>query len=284
MKKRLPIIIVSVIFLIGLSVLLYPSISEFVNSRRQTEAAASYDASVLSLSKKDYTKILKQAQQYNKNISGNNMPYANKTEALKDYESQLSFNTSGVMAYIKIHKINVKLPIYHGTKEEFLQIGVGHIDSTSLPIGGENTHAVLSAHRGLPSAKLFTNLDQMNIGDTFEVHVLDQVLTYKVDKVLVVEPHEVGALSIIDGEDYVTLVTCTPYAINTHRLLVRGSRVVNSNNKIKVFDDAELFDPSVAAAVLAVPILIVILVISVTKKNVKKQNNNIRNCKNGSDV
>lgn len=273
MKKRLPVLIVSVIFLIGFSVLMYPTVSDYVNSRRQSRATARYDSSILSLSKKDYTEIFENARKYNDKMASNKKSYLSKEEALRDYKNQLNFDADGVMAYIEIKKIDVKLPIYHGTDEEYLQIGVGHLDGGSLPIGGESTHAVLSAHRGLPSAKLFTNLDQMELGDTFEIHVLDQILTYEVDEILVVQPHEIEAIGIVEGADYVTLVTCTPYAVNTHRLLVRGVRVSNPNGLVKIFDDAELFEPTFAAAVLAVPILIVVLIIAVTKKSVKKKKN-----------
>ena len=180
----------------------------------------------------------------------------------KDYESQLNIDGNGIMGYIEIDKIGVSLPIYHGTSDAVLQVAIGHLDWTSLPIGGEGSHCVLSGHRGLPSAKLFTNLDKLEVGDTFVMRVLDEMYTYEVDRILIVLPQDTDALRIVKGMDYCTLVTCTPYGINTHRLLVRGHRTENAATvrDIKVTSDATRIDPLIIAPMIAVPILILLFI------------------------
>lgn len=223
------------ILFVGLCVLLYPSMSNYINEKNQTRIINIYDNNTTALSAGDYSQYLKQAQEYNAKLAQSGMAVQDafesgqiSTDKSSDYWKLLNLDGSGVMGYLVIGKINVKLPIYHGTDTAVLQDGVGHIQGSSLPVGGENTHAVLSAHTGLPSAEYFTNLDQMKLGDTFEIHVLGEVLTYQVDQILTVLPDQVNALSIIKGGDYVTLVTCTPYGVNSHRLLVRGTRVAST--------------------------------------------------------
>lgn len=226
MKKHLSSIVMGVILLIGISLLLYPTVSNALNQHNESRAIASYNNSVSHLSKTDYSKMLQDAEAYNAALlNGNGNHFSDGTDQNTVYQNLLNPSGIGVMGSIEIPSIGVSLPIYHGTDETILQIGVGHLSGTSLPVGGKGTHAVLSGHRGLPSAKLFTDLDQLEVGDTFTIKVLDQVLTYQVDQIKTVLPEETQDLAIDPDKDYVTLVTCTPYAINTHRLLVRGVRI-----------------------------------------------------------
>ena len=228
MKKNKSTIILILIFLVGLSVMLYPTVSDYVNQRHQSRALASYDETVNEMSDADYTAYFEAADAYNRGQVGKSIPdafAAISDEEDAEYLAQLSLDPSGVMAYLSIPRISVSLPIYHGTSPETLEKGVGHLQGSSLPVGGESTHAVLSAHRGLPSATLFTDLDMLEEGDHFYIYVLDRILAYEVDQIQVVEPDHTEGLAVQPGEDLVTLVTCTPYGVNTHRLLVRGHRV-----------------------------------------------------------
>lgn len=231
-KKKAQNIITTVIFvllfLVGLSLLLYPLISSKWNQYRSNSLIHDYTSSVAEVSAEDYSAWFEAAERYNASLDGKSIPDAFalvSEEENAEYFAQLAFRTDGIMAYIRIPKINVDLPIYHGTSVEVLEKGVGHLIGSSLPIGGEGNHAVLSAHRGLPSATLFTDLDQLAEGDHFYIHVLDRTLAYEVDQILIVEPSELESLARTPGEDYVTLVTCTPYGVNSHRMLVRGHRV-----------------------------------------------------------
>lgn len=261
MKKNSSSILLIFVFFIGLSVMLYPSVSNYVNSISQSKAVANYNNISNSLTTEDKTDYIEQAKRYNQTLYST--PGSFKTPSLvKGYEDQLNITTSGIMGYIQIEKIKVELPIYHGTDEAVLQVGAGHLEGTSLPVGGENTHSVISAHRGLPSSNLFTDLDQMEVGDIFTINILDEILTYEVDQILIVKPQEVEPLQIVDGEDYFTLLTCTPYAINTHRLLVRGKRIDNIEEKKHLFISADAFlvDPLLVVPVVAAPILLLLLV------------------------
>jgi len=213
------------ILLAGLSLLLYPTFSDLWNSTRQSKAISSYAKEVAKLTKEDYTKLWEDARAYNAGILERYNLYLPSEEEEATYQELLNISENGIMAYIDIPKINIKLPIYHGTSESVLQVAIGHIEWSSLPIGGESTHCIVSGHRGLPSAKLFTDLDEMVVGDQFYIHVLDQTLAYEVDQINIVLPEELENLMIEEGQDYVTLVTCTPYGINTHRMLVRGHRI-----------------------------------------------------------
>jgi sortase A len=224
----------ALIFLTGICVLLYPSMSEYINAKNQSRVIDTYENNVKDLTPADYSAWWKAAQAYNARLasSGQSLQDAFSTQKQDtsadrsgEYWNLLNVNGDGVMGFITIDKVGIKLPIYHGTGEDALAQGVGHVEGTSLPVGGEATHAVLSAHTGLPSAELFTNVDQLREGDTFQLHILDQVLTYKIDQILTVLPDEVDSLRLVPGEDYVTLVTCTPYGINDHRLLIRGARI-----------------------------------------------------------
>ena len=260
------------LLLAGVSLLLYPSLSDYWNSMHQTRAIASYAETVSQLDTAQYDEMWKAAQDHNRSLAQRETAFALTDEQKAAYESLLDVSGLGVMGYIEIPEIDCSLPIYHGTEESVLQVAVGHLEWLSRPVGGEGTHCVLSGHRGLPSAKLFTNLDKLAVGDTFLLRVLDEVLTYEVDQILIVEPEQVDALGIVPGEDYCTLVTCTPYGINTHRLLVRGHRVENTPEaaRMHVTADATQFDPLLVAPVLAIPVLLLLLMILLVPKRRRK--------------
>lgn len=224
MKKRISTGIMIMIFMIGLSLLLYPGASNFWNSIHQTYAIVDYEASLEGLSPTDYTVYWEAAEDYNRELAGLEEPLKNYDQ-IDGYKAVLNVRNNGMMGYITIPDLNVELPIYHGTSESVLSKAAGHLEGSSLPVGGENTHCVISAHRGLPSAKLFTNLDQVEVGDRFSMKILDRTLTYEVFEISVVKPDEIERLGIEEGKDLCTLVTCTPYGINSHRLLVHGKRI-----------------------------------------------------------
>lgn len=262
-KSGLSTFLLILIFLAGLSLLLYPSISDYWNSFHQSRTIATYAEQVADLNNEEYDILWQEAAEYNSHIRERDNIFSLPDAQRKYYNSLLNVSGSGVMGYIEIPTIEVTLPIYHGTDDTVLQIAVGHLDWTSLPVGGLGTHCVLSGHRGLPSAKLFTHLDQLVEGDIFMLRVLDEVLTYEVDQILIVEPDKVSDLMIEDGKDYCTLVTCTPYGINTHRMLVRGHRIENTPEAIKMHITAEAMqiDEIIVAPMLAAPILLVLLLI-----------------------
>lgn len=272
MKKNLSTIILILVFLTGLSLLLYPTVSDYWNSFHQSRAIATYASEVAALDDDDYDEMWAAAQDYNQRLAKREKPLRQSGEDLAEYESLLNIAGTGVMGYIEIPELKVSLPVYHGVDEGVLQIAVGHIPGTSLPTGGKGTHSVLSGHRGLPSAKLFTNLDQLREGDIFMLRILDETLTYEVDQILIVEPHEVAALSIDPDQDYCTLVTCTPYGINTHRLLVRGHRVENQEvaKTVRVTADAMQIEPVIVAPMVAAPMLLC-LMLWVLLRNPKKK-------------
>ena len=261
MRKHLSTIILILIFLVGLSVMLYPSVSDAVNRKHQSRAVAGYAEKVEQLSDADYQTYFDAADAYNRQL--NTTPNAfYKPDLVSGYAQTLDISGTGIMGYITIPKISVELPIYHGTDEGVLQVAAGHLEGSSLPVGGAGTHAVISAHRGLPSAKLFTNLDELEVGDRFTITVLNRVLTYEVDQISIVLPTETDQLLPTEGMDYVTLMTCTPYGINTHRLLVRGKRVetTESQKHIRVAEDAFRIEPIIVAPILAIPMLLAALV------------------------
>ena len=262
MKKRdFSTVILILVFLVGLSLLLYPSVSDYWNSFHQSRAIATYAEQVANIDNDIYAQLWEDARAYNQTLVGKENRFQITEEERETYESLLNVGGNGIIGYIEIAKIGCSLPIYHGTDEGVLQIAVGHIEGTSLPTGGESTHCVVSGHRGLPSAKLFTDLDKLIPGDTFVLRVLDETLTYEVDQILIVEPQELAALEIEEGRDYCTLVTCTPYGINTHRLLVRGHRVANAEEavQIRVTADAIQIEPVLVAPLVAVPMLLILL-------------------------
>lgn len=271
MKKHGSTILLLLVFFIGLSVLLYPTISNYWNSRTQTQAITNYESLCQTMTVKDYTEEFTKAEEYNEKIRHISYPLMNYAQ-VKGYDTLLNPSETGMMGYLSIPRINVELPIYHGTSDSVLGFAAGHVKGTSLPIGGKSTHAVLSGHRGLPSARLFTDLNELEVGDQFTITILDRVLTYEVDQISIVYPDEVDGLRVIDGKDYCTLVTCTPYGINTHRILVRGKRVDTITPKPKVYvpNDANIIDPMVVMPILATPMLLVLLILLLIKYRKKK--------------
>ncbi|MGN0405523.1 MAG: class C sortase [Bariatricus sp.] len=264
-------ILLIVIFMIGLSLLLYPSVSNWWNMRVQTRVVNYYDTVVAELDEGTNREIWDQAVLYNEKIAEKGIDFRTTLEEHEEYEKILNLNDNGMMAYIEIPKIKVKLPVCHGADENVLQNGVGHLEGSSLPVGGDSSHCVLSGHRGLPSARLFTDLDQLEEGDYFVIHILNQTLTYAVDQIRIVEPDEVDVLQIEEGKDLCTLVTCTPYGINTQRLLVRGHRTANIN-EVDVDSNAFVVDPMLVATVVAAFILLVLMIwlLWSTRNNKKK--------------
>ena len=261
-KGNFTTLLLILVLLAGLSLLLYPSVSDYWNSFHQTRAIATYAEKVANLNQDQYDEIWAAAESYNASLTDRVNAYLLSDAQKEEYQQLLNVSGLGVMGYIEIPSIDCSLPIYHGTEESVLQIAVGHLEWSSLPVGGESTHCVLSGHRGLPSAKLFTNLDKLQTGDIFMLRVLDNVLTYEVDQISIVLPTEVDQLLPTEGMDYVTLMTCTPYGINTHRLLVRGKRVetTESQKHIRVAADAFRIEPIIVAPILAIPMLLAALV------------------------
>jgi len=274
MKKNRSNIILILIFLVGLSVILYPTVSDYINQKNQSRAVASYSEEVENLSDVDYQAYFDAADDYNRRLAETPDAFY-RPEEVSGYTDILDVSGTGIMGYITIPKIGVELPVYHGTSDGVLQVAAGHLEGSSLPVGGAGTHAVISAHRGLPSAKLFTNLDELEVGDTFTITVLDRVLTYEVDQISIVLPTETDLLQPVEGKDYVTLMTCTPYGINTHRLLVRGKRIENAENQkhIRVTADALRIEPIIVAPALAVPMLLVMLVVMLAVPHLRKRKN-----------
>ena len=258
--------------LVGLSLLLYPSVSDYWNSFRQSRAIATYAEEVAEIDDDTYERLWADAQAYNEAIVDKVWHFQMTDEEQIAYQSLLNVSGNGIIGYIEIPSIQCSSPIYHGTDEAVLQIAIGHIEWTSLPVGGLGTHCAISGHRGLPSAKLFTELDKMVIGDTFIIRVLDEVLTYEVDQIRIVLPNELDELKIEEGKDLFTLVTCTPYGINTHRLLVRGHRIENQEEaqRVRVTADAIQIEPMLVAPVVALPILLILLIILLLPKKPKK--------------
>lgn len=273
MKKHLSTIILFLIFFIGLSLLLYPTFADWWNSMHQSRAVASYVEQVANMDDDKYEEIWSAAWDYNRSLIDRPNDFLLSEEQQETYQSLLNISGHGVMGYIEIPKLDVLLPLYHGTDEGILQVAIGHLDWTSLPVGGESSHCVVSGHRGLPSARLFTDLDQMELGDTFLLRVLDEVLTYEVDQIRIVEPHETDDLLIVEGEDLCTLVTCTPYGINTHRMLVRGHRIETEAARAvrRVTADAVQIEPVIVAPIVAAPILLVLFIALMIPKPKKRK-------------
>lgn len=264
--KKITLILL-ITFFIGLLVLFYPTISEYYNSSRQSKAIVDYDN--LLTEEKDYTLDFEKANAYNQTLSKMKSPLTDYKK-LSDYEKLINIDGMGMMGYISIPKIKVEIPIYHGTSDIVLNSKVGHLEGSSLPVGGTSTHSVLSAHRGLPTAKLFSDLNKLEVGDTFVITALDRKLTYQVDKITIVKPNDITDLKIVEGEDYVTLLTCTPYGINSHRLLVRGTRIENVKDLKKVITaEAYQIDNLIVTFAIALPILLILIMI-VMFKPIKK--------------
>ena len=262
-KSKIGILLVLMLF-IGVCGLLYPSVSQYWNSKTQTRAVENYQEILDSLQPEDYESYFQEAASYNAQLSELPNPLLDY-HRLTGYHDILNITGNGIMGYISIPKLGVELPLYHGVSAEVLNIACGHIQGTSLPVGGESTHAVLSAHRGLPHARLFTDLDKMEVGDTFQITVLNQTFTYQVDQIKVVRPEDTNDVQIVTGKDLCTLLTCTPYGVNSHRLLVRGTRIENAAPVLHVTSNAYKIDSLVATPVVAAPILLVLLIVLMVK-------------------
>ncbi len=269
-KNTVITIVLVIIFAAGLSLMLYPSFSNWWNQRHQTQAIAGYVAASNDMTKEQRQKMWDQAVAYNQKLSQKGTNFNLSEEELKEYNSILDVTGTGIMGYVDIPKINISLPIYHGTDEAVLQVAIGHIAGSSLPVGGAGSHCVVSGHRGLPSARLFTDLDKLQDGDHFMLQVLGETLTYQVDQIRTVLPDELGDLQIEEGQDYCTLVTCTPYGVNTHRLLVRGHRVANDEGDVMINADATQVDPLQAALVIGAILLLLILLWTVLATRQRK--------------
>lgn len=272
MKKHLSTIVLVAVFLVGVCLLLYPTVSDYWNSLHQTRAIGAYEETLTDMTEKDYSAYFDQADAYNEALAALSFPLADYKQLseradLTAYAELLDVGGTGVMGYIDIDAIGVELPIYHGTDAAVLNVAVGHLEGSSLPVGGAGTHCVLSAHRGLPSARLFTDLDKLKLGDTFKITVLNRLITYEIDQILIVNPDAVDALAIEEGADYCTLLTCTPYGINTQRLLVRGRRIENAAEKPAIHVPADMvqIDPLVVTPAVAAPMLLALLVVLLVK-------------------
>lgn len=263
LKKNLFTLIMVIGLVVGIGLLLYPSVANYWNSFHQTRAIMGYNDAVSNMSAKDYERILESARKYNKNLAKKGIRWRMTDEERKAYRKELSIDGSEVMAYVSLPKFHIKVPIYHGTEESVLQTAIGHIEGSSLPVGGKSTHCIISGHRGLPSARLFTDLDKVKEGDTWTITTLNETLTYECDQIRIVEPDDLSNLIIEKGEDLCTLVTCTPYGINTHRLLIRGHRIPNADGAADLTADAIQIEPIYVAPVMAVPAMIIILLVLV---------------------
>lgn len=275
MKKHATTIVLFVIMFVGLGLLLYPPLADYINTFTQSRAIARYTQRVETEDGTDYTPYWQAAQAYNERLTDvgvvERMLHPDRLGA--EYDTLLKFGDSEVMGVIEIPEIAVTLPVYHGTSDMVLQVAVGHLHGTSLPVGGPGTHSAFSAHRGLPSAKLFTNLDQLDLGDVFTLRVLNEVLTYEIDQIIVVLPHQVESLEIVEGMDYCSLITCTPYGVNSHRLIVRGHRVTNSTAALaaRVKADATQIEPILVTPVVAAPMLIILLIVMLINTSPKRR-------------
>ena len=273
MKKYLSTIILFLVLIIGLSLVLYPTFADWWNSFHQSKAVASYVEQVSNMDDEKYQEIWSAAGEYNQSLLDRPTRSLLAEEQQEEYQALLNIGGNGIMGYIEIPKLDVTMPLYHGTDEAVLQVAIGHLEWTSLPVGGESSHCVVSGHRGLPSARLFTDLDKMEVGDTFLLRILDEVLTYEVDQIRIVEPHVTDDLLIVEGEDLVTMVTCTPYGINTHRMLVRGHRIETQEEKVvrRVTSDAIQIEPVIVAPFVAAPIMFVLLVVLMIPKSKRRK-------------
>ncbi len=273
MKKHFSTVILILVFLVGLSLLLYPAVSDYWNSLHQSRAIAGYVEQVQNLDEQRYAQIWDAAIRYNVELAQLGNTFVLDEAQRENYNRQLNVAGTGIMGYLEIPKISCDIPLYHSTSDEVLQIGAGHIEGTSLPIGGASSHCVLSGHTGLPSARLFTDLDKLSVGDVFTINVLDETLTYQIYEIATVLPHEVDGLKIEDGRDLCTLVTCTPYGVNTHRLLVKGQRIENIEQAVavRVVSDAVQVDPLIVASLLAVPMLFVLMIVLLIQPKKRKK-------------
>ena len=277
MKKLLPNLMLVIVFIAGLTLLLYPTVSNYINTLHQSHVVSSYEAEVAKHQAADYTPIREAADEYNAALAANPDRFLQTDADLVAYNAQLNPFNNGIMGYVEIDKIDVKLPIYHGTDDSVLQVGTGHVVGTSLPTGGAGTHCAISGHSGLPSALLFTSLDQLIVGDEFSLHVLNEILTYRVDQISVVEPYDLTALDIVPDQDYCTLVTCTPYGINSHRLMVRGVRTQAESPAVATAPEqpksaqVETYQFAPALITVLALLILILLLLGLEKKTRRKK-------------
>ena len=278
MKKHITTILLILLFLVGLGLILYPTFSNWWNTFHSSKAINAYSDMVANLDEDQYEEIIAAAHEFNASRLTAGTSFSMSPEQKELYPELLNVGGDGIMGYIEIPSIGVALPIYHGTEERILQVAVGHLDWSSLPIGGESTHSVLSGHRGLPSARLFTDLDDLKEGDLFMIRVLGELLTYEVDQILIVDPTDVDSLKVEQGKDLCTLVTCTPYGINTHRLLVRGHRVENTpeTELIRITANAVPLDPMIVAVIVAVPLMVLAIILLITGSRWRNRRNKLQ--------
>lgn len=270
MKKQLPNIILALVFIIGLCIFLYPSVSDLINSWLQSQEISKYEQMVSELSTNEYDDMISAAREYNKTLVGNNLTQNIKQAKNSNYKQLLSLDSTGIMGYLYISKIKVRLPIYHGTDASTLQMGIGHLEGSSLPVDGETQHVVISGHTGLPSSKLLTDLVELEVGDTFKIDVLNQRYTYEVDQILVVEPNETDSLEIVEGKQYATIITCTPYGVNTHRLLVRGE-LKEEKVDAEISGDAIIIDSNVIIPIISIPIIIILFIVMINIRRKRRE-------------
>lgn len=275
MKKHITTILLILLFFVGLGLILYPTFSNWWNSFHSSKAINAYSDMVANLDEDQYEEILAAAHDFNASRLTEGTSFSMSPEQKELYPDLLNVGGDGIIGYIEIPSIGVALPIYHGTEERILQVAVGHLDWSSFPIGGESTHSVLSGHRGLPSARLFTDLDDLREGDLFMIRVLGELLTYEVDQILIVDPTDVDSLKVEQGKDLCTLVTCTPYGINTHRLLVRGHRVENTpeTELIRITANAVPLDPMIVAVIVAVPLMVLAIILLISGSRWRNRRN-----------
>lgn len=270
-RKILKVLLIVTLF-IGISILTYPFISQYYNSKVQSHVVEDYKSNLNNIKKEDYTHIFKEAEDYNKKLLKLDYPFI-EYKKISNYNNIININNNGMIGYIKIDKLKLELPIYHGTSSSVLNVAVGHLEGSSFPIGGTNTHSVLAAHRGLPNKELFTNIIKLELGDIFIVTVLDRKLIYQVDNIIVVESNDLSYLQIEEGKDYITLVTCTPYGLNYLRLLVRGTRIDNIEEKhIVITSEAHKIDKEIVTFIMAIPILIILIIYILLKPPRKEIN------------
>lgn len=271
MKKHLQIIILLIVAIVGFSLLLYPIVGKYINSFHQSQSVAQYSEATSKIDKNTLSNIKSNTKNYNKKLAKSRQVFINGEPKSDEYTSLLNVDDEGMMGYIEIDKIGMPMPIYHGTSDKVLSNGIGHLEGSSLPLGEIGTHCVLTGHRGVPSSELFTNLDKVELGDLFTITVLDEVLVYEVDKISIVEPDDDSQLKINQNEDYVTLFTCTPYAVNTHRLLVRGTRIETKSFAHTVTAEAIMVDSNLVAVCIAVPIIAALVLGIVVNKIITRR-------------
>lgn len=280
LKKQLPNIILALVFIIGLSIFLYPSVSDLINSWFQSREISKYERLVEGLSFEEYDKMISDAREYNKTLLGYNLTQNIEKSKNTNYRQLLSLDNSGIMGYLYIGKINVRLPIYHGTDAGVLQNGIGHLEGSSLPVDGETQHVVISGHTGLPSSKLLTDLVELEVGDTFKIDILNQRYTYEVNQILVVEPNETDSLELVEGKQYATIITCTPYGVNTHRLLVRGE-LKDDTVDADISGDAIIINSNTLIPIISIPLIIILFIVMISIRRKRRgrevdEENNIK--------